>query len=122
MIQIHTSNYSKARKLDKSRYYLVSISIFPPKEWRGANARELAPSYELLTAYHNGLSKSDYEKEYRKQIARLNNLHSQFEWMAQQANGRDIVLLCYEKASDFCHRHILSDIIFEKYGYRITEI
>ena len=122
MIQIHTSNYAKARKMDKSKFLLVSISIFPPKDWRGLNARELAPSHELLKAYHNGMSESDYEKEYRKQISNLNNLHSQFEWMAQKANGRDIVLLCYEKVGDFCHRHILSDIIYEKYGYRIKEI
>ena len=122
MINIHTSNYSKARKMDKSKYLLVSISIFPPKGWTGMNARQFAPSYELLKAYHLGLSKSDYEKEYRQQISKIRNIHTLFENLVQKANGRDIVLLCYEKVGDFCHRHILSDIIYEQYGYRITEI
>jgi uncharacterized protein YeaO (DUF488 family) len=27
------------------------------------------------------------------------------------ANGKDIVLCCYEKPNDFCHRHILNDMI-----------
>lgn len=122
MIQIHTSNYSKARKLDKSKYLFVSISIYPPKGWSGLNAPELAPTHELLKAYHNGMSESDYEREYRKQISHLKNIRSQFESMAQKANGRDIALLCYEKVGEFCHRFILSDIIYEEYGYRITEI
>ena len=27
------------------------------------------------------------------------------------ANGKDVILCCYEKPSDFCHRHILNDMI-----------
>jgi len=27
------------------------------------------------------------------------------------ANGKDIILCCYEKPGDFCHRHILNDMI-----------
>lgn len=82
----------------------------------------LAPTATLLRKYHQGLSASEYEKEYRQQIAGLNDMHALFEMMARQAKGRDIVLLCYEKDGEFCHRHLLSDIVFEKYGYRIKEI
>lgn len=122
MIQIYTSNYAKARKMDTTKFLLVSISIFAPKGWKGMHVTGFAPTLTLLNKYHQGLSTQEYETEYRKHITRLNNMHALFEMMARKAHGRDIVLLCYEKEGEFCHRHILSDMVYEKYGYRIKEI
>lgn len=59
---------------------------------------------------------------YRSEMSQIKNLRDVFARLAQQAKGRDIVLCCYEKTGDFCHRHILSDIVYEKYGYRINEL
>lgn len=122
MINIYTTNYTKASRLSNKHYLKVSISLIRPREYNGMHIQSLAPKKQLLDDYHNGLSPEEYEVRYREQINKLNDIHSLFEIMAKQAKGRDILLLCYEKKSAFCHRHILSDIIFERYGYRIQEL
>lgn len=122
MINIYTTNYTKASRLSSKHYLKVSISLFRPKEFNGMQINSFAPTKELLTDYKNGLSEQEYETRYREQINKLPDIYSFFKIMAKQAKGRDILLLCYEKKSAFCHRHILSDIIFERYGYRIQEL
>lgn len=122
MINIYTTNYAKASRLSDKHYLKVSISYFRPREHKGMHIQSLAPSQKLLEDYKNGLTPEEYEPRYREQISKLNDIHALFEIMAKQAKGRDILLLCYEKKNAFCHRHILSDIIFERYGYRIAEL
>ena len=122
MINIYTTNYTKASRLSNKHYLKVSISLIRPKEFNGMQINSFAPSKELLTDYKNGLSEQEYETRYREQIDKLSDIYAFFKIMAKQAKGRDILLLCYEKKSAFCHRHILSDIIFERYGYRIQEL
>ena len=36
------------------------------------------------------------------------------------SNGNAVVLLCYEKPGDFCHRHIVADWL-EKHGEHVDE-
>lgn len=122
MINIYTSNYAKARRLSDKHYLKVSISYIRPREYKGMHIQSFAPSKKLFEDYKNGLTPEEYEPRYREQISKLNDIHALFEIMAKQAKGRDILLLCYEKRNAFCHRHILSDIIFERYGYRIAEL
>jgi uncharacterized protein YeaO (DUF488 family) len=122
MIQIYTTNYTKASRLSEKYYLKVSISLYRPKEFNGMQINSFAPTKELLSAFKNGLSEEEYEIRYRDQINKLSDIYSFFKIMAKQAKGRDILLLCYEKKNSFCHRHILSDIIYERYGYRIKEL
>lgn len=122
MINIYTTNYTKASRLSNKHYLKVSISLIRPREFNGMHIQSLAPSKQLLDDYHNGLSPEEYESRYRAQISNMKDIHALFEIMAKRAKGRDILLLCYEKKNAFCHRHILSDIIFESYGYRIEEL
>lgn len=121
-MDIYTSNYSKARHLDTSKFYCVSISRFPQRDYKNTACYELAPSKRLLLDYMDGLSQEEYTKRYRAEMAQIPDIHKVFERLALDANKRDIVLLCFESKGAFCHRHILSDIIFETYHYRIQEL
>lgn len=122
MINIYTTNYTKASRLSNKHYLKVSISLIRPREFDGMHIQSFAPSKKLLDDYHNGLSPEEYETRFREQIDQLKDIYAFFKIMAKQAKGRDILLLCYEKKNAFCHRHILSDIIYERYGYRIKEL
>lgn len=122
MIQIYTTNYTKASRLSNKHYLKVSISLIRPREFDGMHIQSFAPSKQLLEDYKNGLSPEQYETRFREQIDQLDDIYAFFKIMAKQAKGRDILLLCYEKKNAFCHRHILSDIIYERYGYRIKEL
>lgn len=121
-MNIFTSYYSAARTLSEADYLLVSISRRSPKNWAGVQCKDFAPSSRLLSQYHRGMSEAEYSDSYRQEIDELSDFYSVFVRLAKLAKGRDIVLLCYEKKGDFCHRHILSDIVFERYGYRINEL
>ena len=35
--------------------------------------------------------------------------------------GENAVLLCWEKSSDFCHRHLVSEWLSEKLGIEVKE-
>lgn len=122
MINIYTTNYTKASRLSNKHYLKVSISYIRPREFDGMHIQSFAPSKDLFEDYKNGLSPEDYETRFREQIDNLSDIYAFFKIMAKQAKGRDILLLCYEKKNAFCHRHILSDIIYERYGYRIKEL
>lgn len=121
-MNIFTSYFSKASKLDSSRFLVVSISRYGPKGFRGFSFKEFAPSSSLLHDYKKGLCQRDYIRRYRHELFGLGELRDSFVKLARVAHGRDIVLCCYEREDSFCHRHVLSDIVFEKYNYRIVEL
>lgn len=122
MINIFTTNYTKASRLSSKHYLKVSISYIRPRDFNGMHIASFAPTKDLFEDYKNGLSPEQYEVRFRDQINKLADVYGFFKLMAKQAKGRDILLLCYEKKNAFCHRHILSDIIYERYGYRIQEL
>ena len=128
MIQIYTTNYTKASRLsnkgkEKSR---KSDSGSRRSGFDAPVYGTILPEGSILKRNKDWvittLSPEDYETRFREQINKLSDIYSFFKLMAKQAKGRDILLLCYEKKNAFCHRHILSDIIYERYGYRIKEL
>lgn len=40
--------------------------------------------------------------------------------LVAMAAGHDIALVCYEKPTDFCHRHLVADWL-NKNGYKVQE-
>lgn len=67
------------------------------------------------------LLKKGYIRVYETEV--LNNLspNAVVYELTKMADGHDVVLLCYEKASDFCHRHLVADW-FNRAGYECEEM
>jgi len=94
----------------------VAITAYKPKFFSGPVYPDLAPSKSLLARYKNGtVSEAGYEAEFREQ---LTSLDPQRVWN----DLHDKVLLCYETADKFCHRHIIAAWIEESLGYKVVEI
>lgn len=121
-MQVFTSCFSSARRLDPDRYFVVSIARFPPKWFQGFRCYVLAPSADLLNRYHNGLSQYHYGVRYRRDVLGHIDVHKVFEDLARLACGRDIVLCCFEPAFEFCHRRLLARYVQEVWGYSIEEL
>lgn len=120
-MDIYTSNFASAHRFDPARYCLVSISRFAPKGWEGFQVRTLAPSACLLREFKSGaIDEAGYTDCYMDYLDSI-GVRSDFKVMALWAQGRDIVLLCYEKAGAFCHRRLLAQWVLENYGYDIKE-
>lgn len=105
-MRIFTSNYARFGNHPNA----VSISVYVPKTC--PNLRHypsLAPTWDLVNKYKNGVvDNSGYISEY------LDILESR-----GILTGKDIlplvqdgdVLLCFEKADDFCHRQIVAQLL-----------
>jgi len=102
---IYTSYFANWRKFPAT-YKVVCIARYAP---RGAGGRgslmpvalELAPSEDLLFRYKNDkIGSVQYTLEFNEQLAVLNpsEIGSRYD---------NYILLCYEKAIDFCHRHLV---------------
>lgn len=74
-----------------------------------------APSWELLKDCKAGLvTQQQYEERYiAEQRASLKENTHVWRWFFQKQR---IVVCCYEKYGDFCHRHILREYILPRLG------
>ena len=121
-MDIFTSSFAKAKNLDNSRFCVVSIARFAPRGFKGVRCSSFAPSRELLYDYKAGLSESDYKARYLNELGDSVHIHEIFESLVPFCKGRDLVLCCYESDGKFCHRHLLSDRVYQLFGYRINEL
>ena len=94
----------------------VSIALYTPK---GVPARQypaLCPSPQLLGGYKAGLiSKEEYVDQFTKQLTQLDAVQ------VYQDLGDDAILLCYEKAGDFCHRQLVAGWFEQELGVKVPE-
>lgn len=112
-MKIYTSYFNKLRSL-KDDYILISISRYRPKYIKPYyRFEELAPSENLLRLYkHDNLTKREYITKYYNEtlgkISSADDIYSRFLKIYEK-HKKPILLLCYEKSDDFCHRHIVSN-------------
>ena len=124
---IYTSYFGKLRKLPKN-VLPVAICAKIPDWYTGLQYTPLAPRYDLLMKWKDDHNEDDYIQCFNNTtlsnlniIRVLSDLHSllpedakasmlQFVWNSDEYH---IALVCYEKAGDFCHRHIVANWLRE---------
>lgn len=114
---VHTGYFAMAKKYKKLGFCTISVAQFNPSWYNGVSFPELAPSKELLGDYKlSGLSTDDYTKRYFEELQRPEAVASMEKLkMKALTDSRDLILLCYEKPGEFCHRHLLSRYLNEHY-------
>ena len=120
MTKFYTSYFSNYRRFPENAK-LFSIAQYTPKTKTPIESLiELAPSKQLIHAMKDGLiNEEQFTQEYVKQLNKLCKLPNLLSYCSQH----DIVIfLCYEKPSDFCHRHILADYLNKVYKIGLQEI
>lgn len=122
IMNIFTSNFAKAKGLDSSKFLVVAISRYVPRGYSGVRELRFAPSRRLLMSYKGGLSIHDYEEVFFSELGNKDRVYSVFRDLASLSNGRDIVLCCYERAGEFCHRRLIADFVFSHWHYDIKEL
>lgn len=99
----------------------VSISLYPPRDWKGGEYPKLAPSKELLNDYKNRkLGVPDYCRIYREET--LAPLDPELVIQDLQQMGSEIVMLCYEPPGDFCHRAIVAEWLSRTLKRHVPEL
>lgn len=102
-----------SQKIDDNNFVCISRSC--PKGIKMRMYPKLAPPWELLNKYKNGLPWDEYVAIYTRDVLDKLDPHKVYQEL-----GEHSVLFCYEKLGDDCHRHIVSDWL-RKHGYDVSE-
>ena len=122
-MKIYTGNFANVKKYQAAGLFPISIARFN-RYFKGAELKQLAPPGWLINYP---------EEKYRPEYEMILNSLKREDIISQVgilSGGKDAVLLCYERASEFCHRQMvakwLSDVqevkefeFVQKHGNRI---
>lgn len=123
---IYTSYFAKLRALPKN---VIPISICgkAPDWYKGLQYKKLAPKYDFFMKWKENHDNDYYIKCFNEQVLdgldaydvvdNLYKLLTEEERMLIEITNCppwsnphvNIALICYEKPSDFCHRHLVSE-------------
>lgn len=127
---LYTSYYAMLRYLPQNMVR-VAISNTVPSWYKMGRCIELSPTQSILREYKKTGDVEKYTKRFKDEVlSKMTQLQAavylqttflgggrDFFW---QGNGADIVLLCYEKPTDFCHRHLVAEWL-TKGGFKCEE-
>lgn len=110
----------------------MSICGKAPTWYRGAQYKKLAPKFWFFQKYKEDNDSDYYTEQYYKEVLDPLNpdmvvrfLCSLVHFDAKNNISTDedthIVLLCYEKPGDFCHRHLVAEWLTNN-GYPCKEL
>lgn len=116
---IYTSYFANLRNI-KEDIVQVAICAICPYWYEGLTYLKLAPTPEMLFAYKRSNNEEIYTDTYTTNIlGKLDAKEIEKELM-EKSGGKDVVLLCYEKPSSFCHRNLVRNWLNDN-GVRCEE-
>lgn len=119
MIKIYTSYFANMKNIDKD-VFTISICGKCPEWYLGEEYKVLAPKYWFFSEYKKTKDEVYYTNMYDAFVLDKLSIHNIIEHLENAGNHKDVVLLCYEKPGDFCHRHLVSNW-FNKNGILCEE-
>lgn len=119
---IYTTYFAKLKSLPKN---IIPISICgkAPSWYTGLQYKKLAPKYDFFMKWKETRDNDYYIEHFQKEvlspldfIKTIHELHLLLPYEVREkiqsavwdAPDWHIALVCYEKPSDFCHRHLVS--------------
>ena len=131
---IFTSYFAKIKKFPKN-VTPIAICAKVPDWYTGLRYSKLAPKYDIIMKYKDDHNEADYIECFNNTTLKcLNPL-----WVLADLRillGQDgddasvppfwenpdlhVALICYEKPSEFCHRHLISEWL-RNYGVKCKE-
>lgn len=117
---IFTGYYAKLKQYEQAGLQPVSIAGRAPEFYKGPQYKALAPEYKMFMDWKKGKIDDDqYTEIFTK---RLNTLDKEaVRNMLTKWFDKDVILLCYEKTGDFCHRHIVASWVEDNLGLSVGE-
>lgn len=123
---IYTTYFAKLKTLPED-VVPISICAKSPKWYNGLEYKKLAPSYSILMEYKEKGDEKTYIKRYENEILNkldvydvLRDLSNLVENLDPKDQSCSVALVCFEKSSDFCHRHLVGKWL-EDNGFVVKE-
>ena len=116
---IYTSYFAKLKKLPDN---IIPISICgkAPEWYKGLQYKKLAPKYDFFMKWKENHDNDYYIKCFNEQVLNKLDQIEVYQELCSLANSDNIALICYEKPSDFCHRHLVANWLKES-GFDVKE-
>ena len=111
---IYTSYFAKLKNLPDN-VIPVSICGKAPDWYTGLQYKKLAPKYDFFMMWKENHDNDYYVKCFNEQVLDKIDIYTVMRDLNELANGidnlynKDICFICYEKPTDFCHRHLVAD-------------
>jgi hypothetical protein len=107
---ITSSYYANLKNINKGSLISISRSC-PIKSAKIKSYSPLFPEWEIINNLKKGLiTKEEYTKSYIENTLNKLDLDTVIkDLIILSGNEQIIYLLCYEKPTDFCHRHLVID-------------
>lgn len=126
------SYFNKFARLPQSeqvKYFPIAISTTVPdwfsQYYEHVHYKVLSPSTnDVFSLKRKELGEKDFAIRYVYMLTKyvdLDSILNTFSIMEFKEN-KEILLLCYEKSDDFCHRHILADYLKNIKGINVEEL
>lgn len=117
-MEIFTSYHAKAVQLIEMGLTPISISVQFPKY-----AKTKYHQYKLLALRYDMLKmdREGYTVTFEKILSKLNPVHIHSD-LVKLSQGKDIVLLCFEKDRNECHRKMVGEWLEKKFQIKVEEI
>ena len=118
---IFTSYFAKLKNLPDNAIP-VSICGKAPDWYKGCQYKKLAPKYSFFSKWKETHDDDYYIQHFYEEILNTLNANEVIKeiYSLIQDKDKDIILICYEKPGDFCHRHLVAEWLTE-YGYPTEE-
>lgn len=110
-MRIWTTYYANLKNLPE--YILpVSIAGWAPKGWDGEEYKKVAPKKSWFWEYKKTGDQEFYVTKYYETVllglSKESVVKDLENVLSRHPECSEVALVCYEKSSDFCHRHILA--------------
>ena len=119
-MKIYTSYFAKMNKIPTN---IVRISICgkAPDWYTGIQYKKVAPKYGFFMEWKKNRDNNYYIEHFNSEVLDMLSAKSVYKELETLSNGQDCVLLCYEKPSDFCHRHLVADWLSKELNIEVQE-
>lgn len=119
-MKIYTSYYAKVRKIPED-IVRVSIAGKAPDWYTGLEYKNIAPKIGFFLEWKKNKDNNYYIEHYNTEVLENLNAKRVYLDLERLSNGKDCVLLCYEKPNDFCHRHLVAEWLSHELSIEVSE-
>ena len=106
---IYTSYFAKIKELERNGITSISICAKAPNWYTGLQYKKLAPKYDFFMKWKQTHDNEYYIKCFNEQVLSKLDAMRVYQELCLLANSDNFALICYEKPSDFCHRHLVAN-------------
>ena len=106
---LYTGYFAKLKQYEEKGLIPIAICGKSPDWYKGLKYKKLAPHKDWFIEWKEyNKSNAWYIEKYYRTVLNIQDKDTVIKELTDLAKNKDVVLLCYEKPTDFCHRHLVA--------------